>query len=563
MATLEDLKGSFGTNPDRLVKIMNQLSRRRFKDTASLIRLHEDVLFMLAYPQGKTHLQLARKVMASFPDRIKYLEEAGADMSPFDDPVVSGVAGTPVTIMAGYKFAEWLAEMFSKYAGIDWQGYEEDAAVSNTLPRLLPLLEEEGLVEAHLSFREYIHAATPKRQRELAWLMKNFSGLDVDDRRKAELYDSLKIFIRFDCPFKFSRSGLRFASGKIYYHTGPLIRRSEVSIKDELGKPRLKIEKLPGREGINLLNLIRAASVVRYRELHGFIWCDTNSFFKVDIGRGVVVYLNEVMPQNRLPLRAYHSGFISKNGVPIGYVEGISFFDKMEIGFNLYYTFRDGETAWLFAQLLKIFHQHLGIGVFTIDPYQVGHDNEEGIESGAFWFYRKLGFSPVLADVVKIVEAEENKIAGRKQYRTPPKILRKIAKSHLIYNTNSGGDSWKDFKISNILLSVQDSMATRYGGNADKMRTSVSRILSAALNLYPDKMDKNEQEAFMNYALVLSLVPGVNKWTSAEKKLMSAMIRAKGRGSEAKYLRLMQGHEKLRGVLMTLGCSKKAHQMFR
>ena len=45
-------------------------------------------------------------------------------------------------------------------------------------------------------------------------------------------------------------------------------------------------------------------------------------------------------------------------------------------------------------------------------PYQLGHGNEEAIESGAFWFYRKLGFRPGRADLQKLAEREEQKIAA-------------------------------------------------------------------------------------------------------------------------------------------------------
>jgi hypothetical protein len=45
--------------------------------------------------------------------------------------------------------------------------------------------------------------------------------------------------------------------------------------------------------------------------------------------------------------------------------------------------------------------QLLGVEVFSLDPYQIGHENEEGIESGAFWFYRKLGFRPVRPELAE------------------------------------------------------------------------------------------------------------------------------------------------------------------
>ena len=122
-----------------------------------------------------------------------------------------------------------------------------------------------------------------------------------------------------------------------------------------------------------------------------------------------------VPPGKRLPLRAYHAAMIFKNGVPVGYFEGISLFERMESGFNLYYTFRDGETAWLYARILNIFRHLLGVTAFSIDPYQIGYENEEGIESGAFWFYRKLGFRPTRPEIMKLVLNEEKKIASRKK----------------------------------------------------------------------------------------------------------------------------------------------------
>src|SRR5207302_7603552 len=116
-----------------------------------------------------------------------------------------------------------------------------------------------------------------------------------------------------------------------------------------------------------------------------------------------------------------------KNGVPVAYFEGLSLFERMESGFNLYYTFRDGETAWLYARILRLMRQLLGVTVFSIDPYQSGHENEEGIESGAFWFYRKLGFRPVRPDVMKLTLAEERRIAVDPGWRNSACTLRRLA----------------------------------------------------------------------------------------------------------------------------------------
>jgi len=52
----------------------------------------------------------------------------------------------------------------------------------------------------------------------------------------------------------------------------------------------------------------------------------------------------------------------------------------MESGFNLYYTFRDGETAWLYARILNVMHHFAKVTAFSLDPYQIGFEKEEGIE---------------------------------------------------------------------------------------------------------------------------------------------------------------------------------------
>jgi len=55
------------------------------------------------------------------------------------------------------------------------------------------------------------------------------------------------------------------------------------------------------------------------------------------------------------------AGFTLKNGVSINYIEGISLFDWMEIGFNTFPAYRDGETAWIYAQTLRLLRQLHGV----------------------------------------------------------------------------------------------------------------------------------------------------------------------------------------------------------
>src|SRR3989442_302851 len=260
--------------------------------------------------------------------------------------------------------------------------------------------------------------------------------------------------------YRATRTGMRLPTRTIFYHREPLIKRKDVPLTDELQRRPLPLAKLSLAAGEKILNLTRETSTLRYRELFGFTHGDPAQVLKASIGRGVDLFFMGVPPEKRLPLRAYHAAMIFKNGVPVGYFEGLSICERLESGFNFYYTFREGETAWIYARTLAILRYLLGVTVFTIDPYQIGYENEEGIESGAFWFYRKLGFRPTKPKLLKLALDEERKIAVRPAYRTPARVLHQLAEGHMIFELaeTQAGD-WDRFQVRNLGLAVQRRMA--------------------------------------------------------------------------------------------------------
>jgi hypothetical protein len=350
---------------------------------------------------------------------------------------------------------------------------------------------------------------------------------------------------------------MKLTTRKVFFHDRPLIARREVSLVDELNAPPMSVERLSPSQGEKIMEMARETSAVRYRELHGFTFGDSRRVLKADLGRGVEAFVLGVPPQDRLPLRAYHAALIFKNGVPVGYFEGLSIFERMESGFNLYYTFREGETAWLYARVLRLLRQLLGVTVFSIDPYQVGHENEEGIESGAFWFYRKLGFRPVRADLMKLMLREERRIAADPSRRTSARTLRKLAAGHMLFElpdarTGAGKGEWDRFQIRNLGLAIQKRMAGEFGGDAKKMRGHSVDFVARALGLRIRDWSEGGRVALENFALLLAMMP-IENWDSSDKEAAARIIRAKGSGDEALYLKLMQKHPRLRAAMIRLG----------
>ena len=253
-----------------------------------------------------------------------------------------------------------------------------------------------------------------------------------------------------------------------------------------------------------MLDLILDTSAMRYRELYGFTHPDPQRVFRADAGRGVEIVFFGVPPQWRLPLRAYHAGMFFVNGVPAGYVEVLSLFERAEVGFNLYYTFREGESAWLYARLLRLFRQLLRVRCFSVDPYQVGLENDEALDSGAFWFYRKLGFRPLDPAAARLVQREEDRMRRTPGYRSSRRTLEKLAHSYLLYECpDADPGAWDRFTVRNLGLRLA-------GMPADE--SPLCRIAE-----------------------------------------VDAIVRAKSGPDEARYLHLMQRHKRLRAAILQWG----------
>jgi len=68
------------------------------------------------------------------------------------------------------------------------------------------------------------------------------------------------------------------------------------------------------------------------------------------------VHVCGILPERRLPMRAYHCAvIIGRMACRWAKSRPLSLFERMEVGFNIYYTFREGESAWLYTGMLRLF----------------------------------------------------------------------------------------------------------------------------------------------------------------------------------------------------------------
>src|SRR5580700_2455124 len=116
---LEAMKGQFSSDAARrTAQLLELLRHARLRNPADLIRLHEAVLFLRAYPQSPRVLRLTDEILFSFGERLHRI-----DREPFEDPEISGIAGTGLSTNFSYEIVKSLTARHRRSLQIDWENY--------------------------------------------------------------------------------------------------------------------------------------------------------------------------------------------------------------------------------------------------------------------------------------------------------------------------------------------------------------------------------------------------------------------------------------------------------
>src|SRR5207249_2646628 len=104
-----------------------------------------------------------------------------------------------------------------------------------------------------------------------------------------------------------------------------------------------------------------------------------------------------------------------------------------ELAFNVFDTFRGAEAGPVYGKVVGMTRALFGADTFTIPPYQLGDGNDEAIESGAWWFYQKLGFRPHARAARMLMQRELGRMRRAARHRSSPAVLRKLAQANLYW----------------------------------------------------------------------------------------------------------------------------------
>lgn len=542
---LANLRRQFdaAANKARL-RLLRQARRRPQPNATQLAAYHEELLFLCAYPPSAALLAAATGELR----RVTRLARRPEIATPLAN---SGIAGTTIQHTFSLDILYWLLERGESVAPA-WDHAETDAALSELLGFVAHNSETDGLYSESLTWKAWLRRAAGPRQDGLAWLIEQLRRLPAPPELLDRVLDSLDFQVRWRPRSALSRTFARFPSRMVFWQQEPLVRG--VDLPAILNQPVSTPRPLAPTAAQKLIDVARAALAVRLRETDPVTHANPREIRLVRLERGLDVALIGMLPRRRLPIESFFGYVAARNRVPIAYGGGWVFCDRCEIGVNLFDSFRGGESAHIFAQIMRVYRQVFRVRTFQVDPFQFGADNEEGLRSGAFWFYYRLGFRPTDAALARVAARDAALQARQPGYRSPLRVLRRLAGSTLALDVGPFGGSGIDLaaptlELPKLGLAVTDWISEGFAGDRHAAESAATRRLVKCLPLRDlQRWSADEQIWLARLAPLFAMIPDLHRWSPSDRRACAAIIRAKGGPHEHTYAQRVRDHCRLRAA---------------
>jgi hypothetical protein len=525
------------------------LDAARLTRPRALRTLHETLCFLQAYPDDAAILARVDALLRTFGARVSRLGRRG--VARLHD---TGIAGSRIEYPFGLPLSRWLAARLGRDADIGWAALRDTEKVAEALDLLVSPSERDAFSEGGFTVRRWLDVARAGRHlTDLQVLIEAFDRAPLAPELRDWLYESLGVPVR--ARLGAARVSRTLAKQPVERPVFPraTLRRSGVDVVREVVRP-LALRRAGPTLAQELIETARIAMVTRSRELYAFSYPNTEDVLVGEAGRGMRVALIGLQPEFRLPFEGYYAFLAMRNGVPVSYGGGWCLFETLEFGFNVFESFRQGESAWTLAQALRAYHRVFGMRTVAVDPYQLGDQNPEALRSGAFYFYQHLGFQPRSRAVLTVLAEERVKIARDPAYRSSLAVLRRLAREEACLTLPGGSrEPERRLRARDLAALVTRDVAQRHGGDRVAAIREAERRVAPALGVGRlAAWAEAERRAFRQWAPVLTLVAGLERWSPRDRAHLVRMIRAKGGRGEGPYVRHLLAHARLARTLRTL-----------
>ncbi|MFM9883339.1 MAG: hypothetical protein ACKVQT_09960 [Burkholderiales bacterium] len=544
LAILERLRLQFG-DPGAIqqkLEALRALEHARLRTAEQVIRFHEALCFIRAYPDDDTILRRVERLLKNFAARIDLRAHAAALEN-------SGIAGTATRYAFFWPTARWLAQEWPNAMTLD----RSDTVAGERILRQLPLIvsgaEAVWVKERGTDGFAALDTLRPGRVTDATFLLRQMEELPGNAITREAFHDGIEpTYLLSPTPASPARTHAVHRVGPIVFQRTAL-ERTRPDLRAEFARPPVSVRAVTPQRGAQIVALARAAMVTRERDLDAFAYGDPRDVRIVHDYDGLSFALNGVQPDRRLLLPAVFGALTLRNGVPIGYVQ-IDLLDRTAaLSFNTFPTFRGGEAALALARTIALTHHLFGATSFSLEPYQLGKGNDEGIASGAWWFYYKLGFRPYHIEPQRIARDELARMRVNRRHRSSPLILERLAEHPLFLNFDPRRPRGIP-PIAELGLHVSKRLtqmrAADPGKSAELPEMAAKRIGLRSFSGF----SASERWAWGRWSALLLSLDGLERWTAGEKRQLIEIVRAKGGRSEIEYLRRFDKHPRLGKALL-------------
>jgi hypothetical protein len=180
-----------------------------------------------------------------------------------------------------------------------------------------------------------------------------------------------------------------------------------------------------------------------------------------------------------------------------------------------------------------------------VNPYQFGADNDEALQSGAFWFYDRLGFRPIDGQVGELVERERARLATHPGSRSSMATLRRLARSDLVLELNPASAVPRFDEES--LARIGGLVAADLAGVSSSCRDAHVRGLAHAHARVLGDVQRPLTAAEMRGARLLCpvialMMSEAKAWAPEDRHALWELVHAKGAKRERRFAQLSRQH---------------------
>lgn len=145
------------------------------------------------------------------------------------------------------------------------------------------------------------------------------------------------------------------------------------------------------------------------------------------------------------------------------------------------------------------------------------------------------------------------------RHRSSLATLRKLAAQNVfLHLQRPRKDVLGQVSLGNIGLRITRTLADRFGADRESAIRTCSREAARLLGLPSLRsFSAGERLAWERWSPLIMTLPGVKRWSRADKQALVRVVRAKGGRRESDFVSLFDRHRRLRQAVLKLAQQKK------